>query len=43
MKTFESINKVYNSVFKPNQLSIGLVVSIENYSSGAAPSMKDYL
>ncbi|NEQ35987.1 MAG: LLM class oxidoreductase [Okeania sp. SIO3I5] len=36
---FQSINKGYNSVFRLGRLSLGLVVPIETYSSGAVPSM----
>ncbi len=43
MKSFESINKAYNSVFQPDKLSIGLVVPIENYSLGPIPTMEDHL
>lgn len=43
MKKFESINSAYNSVFKPNQLSIGVVVPIENYAHSTVPTMKDHL
>jgi luciferase-type oxidoreductase len=43
MENFESINKGYNSVFKPGQLSIGLVVPIENYAQEAIPTMKDHV
>lgn len=43
MKQFEIINRGYNSVFKPDQLSIGLVIPIENYSESAIPTMKDHL
>ncbi|MEM1119940.1 MAG: LLM class oxidoreductase [Bacteroidota bacterium] len=43
MKKFQSINKGYNSVFKPNQLSLGLVIPIENYSQSAVPTMKQHL
>lgn len=43
MKNFESINKAYNNVFKPNQLSIGLVVPIENYAQSSIPTMKQHL
>lgn len=43
MKKFEPINKAYNNVFKPNQLSLGIVVPIENYSQSAVPTMKDHL
>lgn len=43
MKEFEPINRAYNNVFKPNQLSIGIVVPIENYSLSSIPAMKDHL
>lgn len=43
MKKFETINKGFNSVFQPNQLSIGLVVPIENYSQSAVPTMKHHV
>lgn len=43
MKVFESINKGYNSVFQPNQLSIGIVVPIENYAQGPVPDMINHL
>ncbi|OIQ40531.1 MAG: LLM class oxidoreductase [Bacteroidetes bacterium MedPE-SWsnd-G1] len=43
MKQFEKINKAYNNVFKQNQLSIGLVVPIENYALASVPNMKNHL
>lgn len=43
MQNFESINKGYNSVFKPNQLSLGIAVPIENYAQSSVPSMKHHL
>lgn len=43
MKAFESINKGYNEVFKANQLSIGLVIPIENYSQSTVPTMRQHL
>jgi len=43
MKPFENINKGYNSVFKPNKLSVGIVVPIENYPTGPIPTMQDHL
>lgn len=43
MNAFEKINRGYNSVFKQNQLSIGLVVPIENYAQNPVPSMKNHL
>lgn len=36
---FQPINRGYNSVFRPNRLSLGLVVPIETYSKGPVPSM----
>lgn len=43
MKPFENINKAYNSVFKPNELSIGIVVPIEKYADSAIPTMQGHL
>jgi len=43
MKAFESINKGYNSVFQQNELSIGIVVPIENYTKSPVPTMKRHL
>jgi len=43
MKEFESINKAYNAVFKPKQLSIGIVVPIENYANSPVPSMRHHV
>lgn len=43
MKEFEAINKAYNNVFKPEQLSIGIVVPIENYANSSVPTMKHHL
>ncbi|WP_298421067.1 LLM class oxidoreductase [uncultured Kordia sp.] len=43
MKGFESINKGYNNVFKQNQLSVGLVVPIENYAQSSIPSMENHV
>ena len=40
---FESINKAYNSTFKPNKLSIGLVVPIENYLYNPVASMHEHI
>jgi len=42
-KPFEPINKAYNSVFQTNELSIGLVIPIENYGQSTVPTMKDHL
>ncbi|MCH9648795.1 MAG: LLM class oxidoreductase [Deltaproteobacteria bacterium] len=35
---FQTMNRGYNSVFRPNQLSLGLVVPIENYSTSPVPT-----
>ncbi|MEM6698135.1 MAG: LLM class oxidoreductase [Bacteroidota bacterium] len=43
MKKFEQINRAFNSVFQPNQLSLGVVIPIENYAQSPVPSMKDHL
>lgn len=43
MGNFQTINQGYNSVFKPNQLSLGVVVPIENYSQSSVPTMQQHL
>lgn len=43
MKKFEQINKGYNHVFKPGQLTIGVVVPVENYANSPVPTMKNHL
>lgn len=40
---FEPINRGYASVFRPNRLSVGLVVPIERYPDGPAPTMAHHL
>ncbi|MEM6452881.1 MAG: LLM class oxidoreductase [Cyanobacteria bacterium P01_D01_bin.105] len=40
---FKPINRGYNSVFRPNRLSLGLVVPIETYTTGSLPTMKDHI
>ena len=42
-QAFESINNGYNNVFKPNELSIGIVVPIENYALSPVPTMRQHL
>lgn len=37
--TFQPINNGYNSVFRPNRLSLGLAVPLETYSKGPVPAM----
>lgn len=36
---FKTINQAYNSTFRPNRLSLGLVVPLESYTSGPVPTM----
>ena len=43
MKTFETINKGYQSVFKSKELSIGMVIPIEQYTNSSVPSMDNHL
>jgi len=40
---FQPINRGYNAVFRPNRLSLGLVVPIETYSRGPVPTMKRHI
>lgn len=40
---FDILNVAYNTTFKPNKLSLGLVVPIETYSHTAVPTMIDHL
>lgn len=41
-KEIEPINEVYNSLFKYNQLSVGIMLPIESYS-GATPTMSNHI
>ena len=36
---FQSINRAYNTVFRPNRLSLGLVVPLEAYTTAPVPTM----
>lgn len=40
---FQPINRGYNTVFKPNRLSLGLVVPLETYDKGPVPSMTRHI
>lgn len=40
---FQPINQGYNTAFRPNRLSLGLVVPIERYTDGPVPTMQDHL
>ncbi|MEO1270606.1 MAG: LLM class oxidoreductase [Myxococcota bacterium] len=41
--TFDPINLGYTAVFQPNRLTVGLVVPIERYPNGPAPTMAHHL
>lgn len=43
MSQFQTINTGYNNTFKSGELSIGIVVPIENYSNSSVPRMYDHL
>ncbi|MFK7806023.1 MAG: LLM class oxidoreductase [Anaerolineae bacterium] len=43
VEEFQIINKGYNAVFKPNRLSLGLVVPIETYSTHPVPTMERHV
>ncbi|MEM9630679.1 MAG: LLM class oxidoreductase [Pseudomonadota bacterium] len=40
---FETINRGYNSVFKQNRLSVGLVLPLESYGIHPVPQMTEHL
>jgi luciferase-type oxidoreductase len=40
---FQPINRAYNSVFRPQRLSLGLVVPLETYATSAVPTMARHL
>lgn len=42
-KSFPRLNRAYNTVFQPDQLSLGLVVPIENYSTSTVPTMNRHI
>ncbi|MEM9150940.1 MAG: LLM class oxidoreductase [Cyanobacteria bacterium P01_F01_bin.3] len=42
-KEFITINQAYNTVFRPNRLTVGLVVPIETYAQGPVPTMADHI
>ena len=43
MSTFQKINAGYNSTFQYGELSIGIVVPIENYANSSVPTMADHM
>jgi luciferase-type oxidoreductase len=40
---FQPINRGYNSVFRPDRLSLGVVVPLETYATGPVPSMSRHV
>jgi len=40
---FQTINKAYNDTFQPKNLSIGMVIPIENYTQNPVPTMHRHL
>lgn len=40
---FQQLNQGYNAVFRPNQLSLGIVVPIETYTHSPVPTMDRHL
>ncbi|MEM9125320.1 MAG: LLM class flavin-dependent oxidoreductase, partial [Pseudomonadota bacterium] len=40
---FQPINAAYNRVFRPDRLSLGLVVPLEAYAVGSKPAMRDHI
>ena len=43
MSSFQKINAGYNSTFHYGELSIGIVIPIENYANSPLPTMKDHV
>jgi len=43
VSTFQKINAGYNSTFQYGELSIGIVVPIENYANSSVPTMADHM
>ncbi|WP_299808446.1 LLM class oxidoreductase [uncultured Roseibium sp.] len=42
-QSFRPINRAYNTVFRPNRLSLGLVVPLEAYPHSSVPMMEAHL
>lgn len=40
---FRKINRAYNSVFRPDMLSLGLVMPIETYANGPVPTLERHV
>ncbi|MEM1408600.1 MAG: hypothetical protein AAGG59_17585 [Bacteroidota bacterium] len=43
MPSFESINRSYNNTFKPGELTLGVVIPVENYDQGPVPTMENHV
>jgi len=43
ISNFQTLNRAYNSVFRPGRLSLGVVVPLENYSNSPVPTMNRHL
>ncbi|MEM1407121.1 MAG: LLM class oxidoreductase [Bacteroidota bacterium] len=43
MKVFEQINRGYNNTFKPGELTLGVVIPVENYDQGPIPTMENHV
>ena len=41
--SFQPINQGFNAAFRPDRLSLGLVVPIETYTDGPVSTMQDHL
>lgn len=41
--SFQPINRGYNNVFRPDRLSLGLVVPLENYAGDSVPGMARHI
>ncbi len=42
-EAFNQINAGYNAIFRPERLTIGLMVPIESYPGGPVPAMEQHL
>ncbi len=40
---FQAVNRGFNTTFRPNRLSLGVVVPLETYSTGPVPSMSRHV
>lgn len=43
IQTFQSINHGYNKVFRPNRLSVGLIIPLESYTTSPVPTMGSHI